>query len=139
MSHFTTVETKVNSLSALEAACRKLGYAFEQGDVEVKNYYGERRRAQAKFAIAGPYYVAVVREPGEEESYSLVADWSMIAGYARGTGYRSDVEIQDELLREYALARVMESCAAEGYDIDASQFQVNADGSMELVAVSWGA
>jgi hypothetical protein len=133
MSHLTTVETKVNSLSALEAACRKLGYAFEQGDVEVKNYYGERRRAQAKFAIAGPYDVAVVREPGEEESYSLVADWSMIAGY------RSAVEIQDELLREYALARVMESCAAEGYDIDASQFQVNADGSMELVAVSWGA
>ena len=136
MSHFTTVETRINSLSALRKACEKLGYHFTEGTGEIEDYYHHRHRAQAKIAIAGPYDVAVVHEPGEEESYSLVADWSMIAGYAR---HRSDVQIQDELLREYALARVMESCAAEGYDIDASQIQVNADGSMEIVAVSWGA
>lgn len=130
MSHFTTVETKVNSLSALAKACEKLGYAFTQGDVEVTNYYHQRQRAQAKIAIPGARFeVGVVRESGEEESYALVADWDMLGGE----------RIQDQLVREYALARVMESCAAEGYAIDASEIQVNEDGSMALVAVAWGA
>ncbi len=129
MSHFTTVETKVNSLSALARACEKLGYAFTQGECQITNYYRQRQVAQAKIAIPhGAYDIGVVREPGEEESYALVADWMMLGGE----------RVQDELVREYALARVMESCAAEGYAIDESEIQVNKDGSMALVAVAWG-
>lgn len=129
MSHFTTVETKVNSLSALAKACEKLGYAFTQGDVEIRNYYGHRMNAQAKIQIPhASYAIGVVREPGEEESYALTGDWMMLGG----------APVQDQLLREYALARVLESCAAEGYSIDSSEIRVNEDGSMALVAVAWG-
>jgi hypothetical protein len=132
MSHFTTVETEITSLTALAAAAAKLGKPFEQGEVDVRGWHGNRMRAQAKIDM-GSYDVAIVREKRPEERYKMVADWWAI-GMEQG---RQSDEVIAELTREYALERVVESCEAEGYVIDRNEIAIHADGSMELVASKW--
>lgn len=139
MSHFTTVETKINSLAALAAAAAKLGRPYHpagDGTLKARGWQGNRLACAALIDF-GRYDVAAVRDEGPEESYTLVADWWAIAtDDARYRG-RPITDVSEELLREYALERVVETCEAEGYTIDRSQIQIAADGSMELVAESW--
>ena len=61
MSHFTTVATKINNLTALLQALEKLGYKYnhdEQG-VEVRGYRGQKMKAEVSINM-GKYDIGVV-------------------------------------------------------------------------------
>ena len=42
MSHFTEVQTKIKCLVTLKKVIEELGYAFKEGETQVRGYQGER-------------------------------------------------------------------------------------------------
>lgn len=135
MSHFTKVQTKINNLEALRSALDKLGRRFvvaEEGQqVAVRGYKGQNTAAALSIDM-GKYDIGVV--PAADGTYELVADWW---GIETSAG-RTEAEVVEEINREYAYARVIQACEAQGYQIAREDIQVAGDGSVQLVASKWG-
>lgn len=72
MSHFTTIQTEVRDLEALNDACAELGLQLF-ANAFCRGYAGVSRQAQHVIRLKGPYDVAV--DPGEGGRYDLSADW----------------------------------------------------------------
>ena len=73
MSHFTTIQTQVRDLEALQDACRELGLQLVE-NAEARGYGANTRRGEAVIQItAGPYDIALNR--GADRSYELATDW----------------------------------------------------------------
>ena len=135
MSHFTTVKTKINNLTALKQALENLKYgcAFaEEGQhVVVRGYKGDTIHAVAKIDM-GKYDIGVVQ--AEDGTYELVADWWGV----ETTAGKLESEVVEEINREYAYVRVVQACEEQGYQIAKEDIQVGVDGSVQLVANKWG-
>jgi hypothetical protein len=133
VSHFTTVATKINSLTALFKALDKLGMKYthaEQG-VEIRGWRGQKTRAEAAIDM-GKYDIGLVRT--EDGTYTLVADWWGV----ETTSGKAEQDIVDEINRNYAYARVVEACEEQGYQIAAEDVLQGEDGTVKLVATKWG-
>lgn len=133
MSHFTTVATKINNLTALFKALEKLGYKYthsEQG-VEVRGYKGQKINAEVSIDM-GKYDIGVVK--AEDGNYTLVSDWWGV----ETTFGKTEEELVTEINREYAYARVVQACEEQGYQIAREDIHVSEDGAVQLVATKWG-
>ena len=135
MSHFTKVATKINNLSALAEALKKLGWkhaaAAEGQGVAVRGYKGQKIDAAMSIDM-GKYDIGVAKQ--EDGTYGLVADWWGI----ETTVGKTEQEVVEELSREYAYARVVQACEEQGYQIAREDITVAADGTVQLLASKWG-
>jgi hypothetical protein len=89
MSHFTTIQTQVRDLAALNDACVELGLQLLPNST-CRGYNGITRLAPQVIRLQGPYDIAV--DPSIENSgaFDLSADWwdghvekEVGAGYGR--------------------------------------------------------
>ena len=133
MSHFTTVATKINNLTALMEALKKMGlkYQHDEQGVEVRGYRGQKMKAEMSIDM-GKYDIGVVK--AEDGNYTLVADWWGI----ETTVGKFEKEVVEEISREYAYARVIQACEEQGYQIAKEDIQVAEDGTVKLMAAKWG-
>ena len=135
MSHFTTVKTKINNLTALKQALENLKYnctfAEENQQVVVRGYKGDTIHAVGKIDM-GKYDIGVVA--AEDGTYELVADWWGV----ETTAGKYEAEIVEEINREYAFVRVVQACEEQGYQIAREDIAVAEDGTVQLVATRWG-
>ena len=133
MSHFTTVATKINTLTALMEALKKMGlkYQHDEQGVEVRGYRGQKMKAEMSIDM-GKYDIGVVK--AEDGNYTLVADWWGI----ETTVGKFEKEVVEEISREYAYARVIQACEEQGYQIAKEDIQVAEDGTVKLMAAKWG-
>ena len=135
MSHFTTVATKINNLTALYKALEKLGLRYTHAEagvaVEVRGYKGQKLSAEVSIDM-GKYDIGVVK--AEDGNYTLVADWWGI----ETTVGKLEQEVVEEINREYAYVRVIDACEEQGYQIAREDIQVAQDGSVQMVATKWG-
>jgi hypothetical protein len=133
MSHFTTVETKINNLEALRRALDKLGWKWRQEEqgVEVRGYRGQKTTAELVIDM-GKYDIGVVKNA--DGNYGLVADWWGV----ETTAGKFEKEVVEEINREYAYARVVQACEEQGYTISEDDIQRAEDGSVKLLATKWG-
>ena len=84
MSHFTTIQTQIRDIAALEAACTELGVELLH-DAQARGYSGQTRQGELVIRLKGPYDIAANRNPeGSDENnekdkaklpYELATDW----------------------------------------------------------------
>ncbi|WP_017294543.1 DUF1257 domain-containing protein [Geminocystis herdmanii] len=73
MSHFTRLKTKIVEKEYLKQALTDLGYKYQEGNVQVNGYRGNRTNAELKIFTSNPNYDIGFQK--QEDNYEIVADW----------------------------------------------------------------
>ena len=122
MSHFTTIQTQIRDLDALQDACVDLGFKFLP-NAKCRGYAGITRLAPHVIQLKGPYDIAVDPSPEKDGSYGLTTDWwdGHVAKEV-GTGY-------GRLLQSYGVHKTMREARSRGLR---STRRVEVDGSILL-------
>jgi hypothetical protein len=122
MSHFTTIQTQIRDLDALQDACVELGLGFLQ-NAKCRGYAGVTRTAPHVIQLKGPYDIAVDHSPEKDGSYGLTTDWwdGHVAKEV-GIGY-------GRLLQSYGIHKTMREARSRGLRVHRKQEQ---DGSVLL-------
>jgi hypothetical protein len=128
VSHFTTVETKINDLVALKEALDELDYAYDEATqqqlVKVRGWRGTTQEADLSIHLKG-YDIGV--QQNADGTYRLVADWWAIE---EETNQKAE-QLQQVLIKTYAKHKVKREVAAQGFTLE--EEQVDADGTVRLV------
>ena len=76
MSHFTTIQTQIRDVEALEAACTELGVELLR-NTEARGFANSTRHGELVVRLKGPYDIAANRpkEAPENAPYELATDW----------------------------------------------------------------
>ena len=125
MSHFTTIQTQVRDLEALNDACVEPGLEL-RADTPCRGYAGVNRTAYRTIVLKGPYDIAVdpvENEGNEDGTYSLTTDW-WDGHVARevGVGY-------GRLLQSYGIHKTTREARSRGLRVRRQQEH---DGSVLL-------
>jgi hypothetical protein len=130
MSHFTTVQTKINDLVALKKALDQLGWKYKtaQEGVEVRGYRGQTMNAEISIDM-GKYDIGVVKN--EDGTYGLVADWWGV----ETTKGLTEADVAQEVNAKYAYQRVVAAVEEQGYTVDTNN--VSQDGTIKLSVSKW--
>lgn len=120
MSHFTTIKTQIQDVSALRSACQELGFELvEHG--EARGYAGNKLKGDLVIKLKGPYDIAVNQQ--EDGTFGLTCDWW--DGYVErevGTGY-------GRVLQLYAVHKAHAEARRKGYT---ARRQTLKDGSIRV-------
>lgn len=73
MSHFTRLKTKIVEKEYLKQALIDLGYKYQEGNVQVNGYSGNRTNADLKIFTSNPNYDIGFQK--QQDNYEIVADW----------------------------------------------------------------
>jgi hypothetical protein len=73
MSHFTRIKTQIVEKKYLTRALQDLNYTYEEGDVEIRGYGGNRTGVEIKIPTGNRGYDIGFRKSGA--AYEVVADW----------------------------------------------------------------
>ena len=120
MSHFTTIETQIRDIPALQAACRELGLTLLESTM-ARGYSSNNIKGDYVIRLKGPYDVALTRQ--QDGSYGLTTDWW--AGHVErelGAGY-------GKLLQLYGVHKAQAEARRKGYT---TRRQSLSDGSIKL-------
>jgi hypothetical protein len=122
MSHFTTIQTQIRDLDALQDACGELGLIVLP-NAKCRGYAGMSRHAPHVIQLKGPYDIAVDPAPENDGSFGLTTDW-WDGHVARevGVGY-------GRLLQSYGVQKTLREARTRG--LRATR-KVEADGSILL-------
>lgn len=72
MSHFTTINTQIKDMHALEAACKELGLSLFT-NTDARGYNEQMGHGDYVIKLKGPYDIAVNLQP--DNTYGLTTDW----------------------------------------------------------------
>jgi hypothetical protein len=122
MSHFTTIQTQIRDLDALNDASVELGLELLP-NTNCRGYAGVVRQAPHVIKLKGPYDIAVDPAPENDGTHRLSADWwdGHVAKEV-GTGY-------GRLLQSYGVHKTLREARTRGLR---STRRVEADGSILL-------
>lgn len=123
MSHFTRIKTQMVEKEFLLKALKDLGYAYEEGELNVRGFARERAGVEIKVRAGG----LLAREIGfrkNGDTYEIVADWWGIGGPKRA-------EFQQQVTRRYAYHAARAKLEAQGFNLVAEE--VEQDGQIRLV------
>jgi hypothetical protein len=122
MSHFTRIKTKLVEREHLLAALDDLGYAYEEGSVQIRGYRGYRQAVEIRVPTKNPGYdIGFTRGDG---AYDLVADWYGIRDIQQK-------QLVADLARRYAYHATKASLEREGFGLVSEETDV--DGRVHLV------
>jgi len=127
MSHFTTIKTQIKDIAALRSACAELNLPLLQ-NAEARGYSNQTRHGDFVIPLAGPYDIAVNRQPGG--TYGLTTDW-----------WQGHVERQvgsnfGRLLQLYGVHKATAEARRKGYAV---MRQPQRNGSIKLVLIGGAA
>ncbi|HAZ64871.1 MAG TPA: hypothetical protein DCZ72_14855 [Armatimonadetes bacterium] len=120
MSHFTRIRTKLRNLVLLERALRDLGYVPSVGNVRVRGWYGESRRADL-----------VVQQPNGYDFGFRLVDGELVM-LADVYGFRgTPADLLGTISQRYAYHVCREQAEAQGFQVTGET--VDEDGTIRLV------
>lgn len=133
MSHFTSVETKIKDLIALEKALQDLGYSFTKAEaglqVQVNGYQGQKLDAEMSIHASKSYDIGVkVTENGVQ----FVADWWGVET-TRGVAEKDFIQ---QIKQRYAYHKVMAEIKKKGYTMQ--EEEQTEDNQIRIRVRSWG-
>ena len=106
MSHFTSIQTQIKDMEALQDACKELGVAVVLYE-PARGYAGQTRTGDAIIRLKGPYDIALNRQ--EDGSYALTTDfWAGHVEKEVGAGF-------GRLLQLYGVHKAMREAKKKGY------------------------
>lgn len=125
MSHFTTIQTQIRDVAALEDACTELDLPLLR-DAKARGYSGQSRDGELVIQLKGPYDIAANREEGSD-AYTLATDW-----------WNGDVEKEvgpnyGRLLQLYGVHKTTREAAKNRLRVTRRQ---ETDGSIKLTLAS---
>ena len=133
MSHFTSVKTKIKSLTSLERALEDLGYTFSRAEegqlVTVKGYQGETTDAVISIHASKTYDIGV--KVGADGTCEFVADWWGVES-TRGV---EEEEFVKKLTQRYSYHKVMEEVRKKGYTLESEE--VGEDETIQIRVRTW--
>ena len=121
MSHFTTVDTQIRDVDALQSACEELGLQMQE-NTTARGYGSQTRRGEYVIKLKGPYDIALNRQ--ENGSYALECDW---------WGGHVEKEVGKNfgrILQLYGVHKASREARRKGYTVRRKQ---HADGAIKLV------
>ena len=122
MSHFTTIQTQIRDLDALNDACAEMDLKFVQ-NANCRGYAGITRKAPHVIQLKGPYDIAVEPAKDAPGTYGLTADlWDGHVAREVGEGY-------GRLLQTYGIHKTVREARLRGLR---TTRKVEADGSILL-------
>jgi len=121
MSHFTRIKTQIVEKKHLTQALRDLNYAYEEGNVEIRGYGGNRTAVEIKIPTSNRGYDIGFRKSGA--AYELVADWYGI----RGIDQKQFVQ---QLTQRYVYHATKDKLEEQGFSLVAEE--VERDGRVHL-------
>ena len=130
MSHFSTVETKMNDLECILEAIADLGYecVHSEEGVNVRGYNQQLEKADISIKISGKYDVGIrINENGCE----LLADWWGVEA-TRGV---NEQQFTNQLQQRYAYHKVVKELKAKKYTLDMEEDKVT--NVIKLTATKW--
>lgn len=134
MSHFTTVQTKINSLTRLEQVLTELGFRFTKAEagqtVSVKGYLGQKTQAQLAIHASKTYDIGV-QVDAQTGAVSFVADWEFVETTA---GYNQE-QFTKKVMQRYAYHTVKEEVVKRGYTLE--EEKVDSDGHIHVKVAAW--
>jgi hypothetical protein len=122
MSHFTTIKTRMVEKAFLLKALIDLGYAPQEGDVQVRGYLGIQTAVEIKVPTHNPEYDIGFRKAGE--TYQCVADWF-------GLREIDQAKFIEQLTQRYAYHATRAKLEEQGFAI--SSEDTDKDGRIHLV------
>jgi Protein of unknown function (DUF1257) len=122
MSHFTRIKTKMVVKEFITQALDDLGYTWEEGDLKMKGFLGERTGVEIKIRRPGKGYEIGLRKSGP--SYEIVADWYGVRGLGRE-------EFRQQLTQRYAYHAACARLMEQGFDLVSEATEQ--DGRLHLV------
>jgi len=111
MSHFTTVETKINDLICLGEALDDLELEHTTEDQKVRGWRGATETAEMVIRTGSKYDIGVRKLASGY--YELFADWW---GIETSTG-KTQEEMMQPILQRYAYNKIKKEIAAKGFQI----------------------
>lgn len=128
MSHFTTVETKINDLVCLKQALDDLGITYEESSqnqmATVKGWRGAESLAELSIHATGTYDIGV--RQNVDGTYQLTADWWAIE---EETQEKAEV-LQQRVIQRYAFRKAKTEAEKQGFTID--EEAVDNDGTIKM-------
>lgn len=128
MSHFTTVETKINDLICLKEALEDLGLLYEEATqnqmATVKGWRAATSQADLSIHATAQYDIGV--RQNADGTYQLTADWWAIE---EETQEKTEV-LQQRIIQRYAFRKAKTEAAKQGFTID--EEAVDADGTIRM-------
>ena len=133
VSHFTSVKTKIRSLTSLERALEDLGYTFSRAEegqtVTVKGYQGETTDAVISIHASKTYDIGV--KVGADGTCEFIADWWGVES-TRGV---EEEEFVKKLTQRYSYHKVIEEVRKQGYTLESEE--VGEDETIQLRVRTW--
>lgn len=134
MSHFTTVQTKIQNLMRLELVLKELGFAYTRAQAEqlvhVKGYLGQKTQAQMVIHASKTYDIGV-NVNAETGLVTFVVDWEFVEMTA---GFNQD-EFTRRINQRYAYHTVKEEVQKRGYTLE--EEKVDEENHIHLKVASW--
>jgi hypothetical protein len=134
MSHFTTVQTKIQNLMRLELVLKELGFAYTRAQAEqlvhVKGYLGQKTQAQMVIHASKTYDIGV-NVNAETGLVTFVADWEFVEMTA---GFNQE-EFTRRINQRYAYHTVKEEVLKRGYTLE--EEKVDEENHIHLKVASW--
>lgn len=135
MSHFTTVETKINDLVCLKRALEDLGLVYDEASqqqlVTVKGWRGATSQADLSIHVTGKYDIGV--RQNADGTYGLSADWWAI-NEELGEAENS-VKLQQRVIQRYAFQKAKVEAEKQGFTLDEQTEE--SDGTIKLTVSRW--
>jgi Protein of unknown function (DUF1257) len=122
MSHFTRIKTQFVEKKYLTRSLQDLNYAYQDGNVEIRGYGGNRTSVEIKIPTDNPGYDIGFRKSGEV--YELVADWYGIRNIDRQ-------KFIAQVTQRYVYLATKDKLEAEGFSLVTEE--VERDGRLHLV------
>ncbi len=133
MSHFTTVETKINDLQCLTRALKDLGYVYteaQQGqELFVKGYQGQKTGAQIAIHASKTYDIGVKIDA--KGNAVFVADWWGVET-TRGV---EETDFVKQVTRRYSYHKVMKEVEKKGFKLETEE--VKEDQTIQIRVRTW--
>jgi hypothetical protein len=122
MSHFTRIKTKMVVKEFITQALDDLGYNWEEGNLQIRGFLGERARVEIKVRAPAKGAEIGLRKSGD--SYEIVADWYGMRGLHKE-------EFQQQLTQRYAYHAARARLQEQGFDLVSEATEQ--DGRLHLV------
>lgn len=128
MSHFTTVETKINDLVCLKRALEDLGIVYDEATqnqmATVKGWRGSTTQADISIHATSKYDIGV--RQNADGTYQLSADWWAIE---EETQEKTET-LQQKIIQRYAFHKAKVEAEKQGFTIDEESLET--DGTIKM-------
>jgi hypothetical protein len=107
MSHFSRIRTKFTEKKFLEMAIKDLGFAYEEGEQEVKAFGGQKTPVDIRIKLPLSYDIGLHKQG---DNYSIVADWFGVRGI-------NQKDFTEKLTQRYAYHAARAKLEEQGFNM----------------------